>query len=86
MSLLTRARGVRRTTGSGGRRSGLVTLTALVIALLVVGTPAGAAVLQQLTADAPSPAEGHAEVIAQGVAGMPANSVAWRVVTDTTEL
>ncbi len=86
MSLLTRARGVRRTIGSGGRRSGLVALTALLIALLVVGTPAGAAVLQQLTADAPSPAEGHAEVIAQGVAGMPANSVAWRVVTDTTEL
>lgn len=64
----------------------MAALSALVIALLVVGTPTAAAVLQQLTADAPSPAEGHAQVIAQGVSGMPADSIAWRVVTDTAEL
>ncbi|MDP9368809.1 MAG: hypothetical protein M3Q03_11130 [Chloroflexota bacterium] len=87
MSRLIRAPRARLTVASGGRRSGFVAaLTALFVALLVLGGPAGAAVLQQLAADAPSPAEGHAEVIAQGVSGMPANSIAWRVVTDSAEL
>lgn len=40
--------------------------------------------LQQPAPDGPSPAEGHAEVIAQGVATLP-DQAAWRVVQDTAE-
>lgn len=39
----------------------------------------------QTTLDSPSPASGHASVIAQGVAEMPFDPIAWRVVLDTAE-
>ena len=35
------------------------------------------------TADAPSPARGHAQVIAQGVVEMPSGDVAWRAIART---
>jgi hypothetical protein len=58
----------------------------VLVALLLVGV-AGAAVVQELAGglDAPSPAQGHAQVVAQGVAPMPADQIAWRVVRDTAE-
>lgn len=40
---------------------------------------------QPLAADEPSPATGHAQVVAQGVAALPAPELAWRVVLDTAE-
>ncbi|MCC6314265.1 MAG: hypothetical protein IT337_09645 [Thermomicrobiales bacterium] len=61
-------------------RAALLALLAMSIAV-----PAMAFALQRLTADGPSPASGHASVIAQGVAPMPAPQVAWRVVLDTAE-
>ena len=54
-------------------------LVAPLVALLALGGVLGAAALQELDADAPSPAQGHAEVIAHGVAPLPADEVAWRV-------
>jgi hypothetical protein len=54
------------------------------LALLVA--PVVVLAFQRLAADSPSPATGHAQVVAQGVAPMPASSVAWRVVRDTAEL
>ena len=68
------------------RRFGRPLLAAVSLLLLLLAAPAGAAVLRQVAPDAPSPALGHAEVIAQGVAPMPAAQVAWRVVEDTAEL
>ena len=65
---------------------GVVLVAALLAALLVVGAPTAGAALRALqAADDPSPAQGHAEVIAQGVAILPADEVAWRVVIDTAE-
>jgi hypothetical protein len=58
--------------------------TIVVLGMLLIG-PSGALALLQTAATNPSPAQGHAEVIAQGDAAMPANSVAWRVVQDTAE-
>jgi len=56
------------------------------LALLLGAGPVGVAALQRLTATSPSPATGTAEVIAQGVAPMPAPEVSWRVVVDTADL
>lgn len=70
-------RGWRR---SAGRRLLLAVATAVVLPTAV------AAAVQLQTANAPSPATGHAQVIAHGVAPMPAESIAWRVVADTAEL
>lgn len=60
-----------------------VIILAVVLAM-VAALPTAA--FQLLTADGPSPATGHAQVVAQGVAPMPADTVAWRVVLDTAEL
>lgn len=54
------------------------------VALLLLAPVAGAA-LQRLSAEGPSPATGHAQVVAHGVSPMPASQVAWRVVLDTAE-
>ena len=73
--------------GDSVRRGRLaVLLSAALVALLLVSA-AGAGSVQQLGGglDDPSPAQDHAEVIAQGVAPMPAGQVAWRVVEDTAE-
>ena len=65
---------------SAGRRLLLAVATAVVLPTAV------AAAVQLQSANAPSPATGHAQVVAHGVAPMPAGSVAWRVVADTAEL
>ncbi len=57
----------------------------LVLVLIAALIPALAGARQILTADAPSPATGHAEVIAQGVGAPPAAEIAWRVVADVAE-
>lgn len=57
----------------------------LLLVVLMAAVPALAQVVA-LTPDAPSPATGRAQVIAQGVAAMPAPVLAWRVVLDTAEL
>ncbi len=54
-------------------------LATLVVALLMLGSVLGAAAARQVDNDTSSPAEGYAEVIAQGVAGMPGDEIAWRV-------
>lgn len=72
-----------RDRGRGLRRAGWPIV--LIAALFVLAAPVGAVVLAQLAQNAPSPASGHAEVIAHGVSGMPANQLAWRVVEDTAE-
>ncbi len=78
-----------RETGIGMERAGSggwsARLAVAVVALLMLAPAAGAA-LQRPSADAASPATGHAQVIAHGVAPMPASQVAWRVVLDTAEL
>lgn len=58
--------------------------TLFVLGLLLAGS-SGALALLQTGVTGPSPAQGHAQVIAQGVAGMPADQVAWRVVVDNAE-
>lgn len=59
---------------------------ALLGAVLAVVLVAPAVALQVLTPDGPSPATGRAQVVAQGVAPLPAADLAWRVVLDTAEL
>jgi hypothetical protein len=61
---------------------------AVLLALLaaIVALPAAAFQAVLLAPDGPSPAVGHAQVVAQGVAPMPAPEVAWRVVLDSAEL
>lgn len=67
-----------------GRRS--AALVALALLLVLTVGPVGASVLRQLAQDAPSPALGHAEVVAHGVAPLPSGQLAWRVVEDTADL
>jgi hypothetical protein len=65
-------------------RAGSLLVTMLVFGLLLVG-PGGALALLQAAQDGPSPAQGHAQVIAHGVSQMPADQIAWRVVIDEAE-
>ncbi len=67
-----------------GRRT--APLVALLLLLVLTVGPVGASVLRQLAEDAPSPALGHAEVVAHGVAPLPSGQIAWRVVEDTADL
>ena len=80
---------VRRWTIEARRARPQVLMVApLALALALVGAlaaPAMGIAGQVLAPDAPSPASGHAQVIAQGVAAMPAPEIAWRVVLDTAE-
>ena len=64
-----------------GRGARVLLALSSVLALL----PLGAIALFQLGPDTPSPATGHAQVIAQGVSAMPAARLAWRIVQDTAE-
>jgi hypothetical protein len=52
--------------------------------MLLVG-PSGALALFQQIGDAPSPATGHAQIVAQGVSFLPDGNAAWRIVEDTAE-
>ena len=65
---------------------GIGLLAGLLVAILLLGAPVAAGVLRQPAPDDPSPAQGHAEVIAHGVAPMPDDELAWRVVADTAAL
>ncbi len=69
----------------GGRRgrAGALGVLATVVAVLLLVVPVGAVALRQLGINDPSPARGHAEVIAHGIALLPASDVAWRVVERT---
>ncbi len=74
-----------------GSGSGLPTLArplvALLVAILGLSAALGAvAAARQLAADDASPAQGHAQVVAHGVAAVPSGEVAWRVVSDTADL
>lgn len=64
-----------------GRNGSLALALAALLALL----PLAATALFQLGPDAPSPASGHAQVIANGVSALPASRLAWRIVEDTAE-
>ena len=58
----------------------------LLIALLTLGSAlSAAAAALQAEADDPSPASGHASVIAQGVADVPDGEVVWRVTSAEAE-
>lgn len=70
------------TASTGWRPRGLIALFAVAALLL---TQTGVIARLQSALDDPSPASGHASVIAQGVAEMPVNPIAWRVVRDTAE-
>ena len=74
---------VTTTTGTRRRAVSLGLVTALIALLLGAGT--GALARLQATLDGPSPATGHAAVIAQGVGEMPFDPIAWRIVRDTAE-
>lgn len=67
-----------------GRRRSITPVVALLALALVA--PAAALPLPQIAPDAPSPAQGHAQVIAHGLAAMPADEVAWRIVGDAAPL
>ncbi len=60
-------------------------IVAVLVVLMVLAGPVGVVARLQAALDGPSPAQDHAEVIAHGVAGMPADQVAWRVVADSAE-
>jgi len=70
-------RGAARRRRSPSPIAPLATLTALVVALLPAVAPD--ALARPLPQEG-SPADGHAQVIAQGVAPLPAVPVAWRVI------
>ena len=73
----------RRLRSARGRSSLVGPL--LVVASVLALVPWATVALFQLAPDAPSPATGHAQVIAHGVSALPAPSLAWRVVLDTAE-
>jgi hypothetical protein len=60
-------------------------VAALMLLLVLAGPVSAFAAFQATGNFGQSPAQDHAEVIAQGVSAMPANEVAWRVVTDEAE-
>lgn len=66
------------------RLAAVVTVVGL---LALLATPVRGALLQAIQGapDGPSPASGHANVIAHGVAEMPSERIAWRVVRDDAE-
>ncbi|HKG27004.1 MAG TPA: hypothetical protein VKB09_15240 [Thermomicrobiales bacterium] len=61
-------------------------LLALLVTLSVVLSIGGFAVRAATSPTDPSPATGHAQVIAHGVAKMPASEFAWRVTSQSAEL
>lgn len=63
----------------------LSALLAFATAFALILTQTGALARLQATLDSPSPASGSASVIAQGIAPMPADPIAWRVVSDVAE-
>ena len=78
----------RQMLGSGSRTAPrLVAAIAIVGLLVLLAAPVRGAILQAIQGapDGPSPATGHAEVIAHGVAQMPSDEIAWRVVRDDAE-
>jgi hypothetical protein len=64
------------------RRAVAVMAAIALISMLAIG-PRGAFALIQQIGDSPSPATGHAQVIAQGVSTLPDTSSAWRVTQAT---
>lgn len=72
-------------TSTSHRRRPFYGLAAVVTLIALLGMQAGALARLQATLDGPSPATGHASVIAQGVSELPYDPVAWRVVRDTAE-
>lgn len=61
------------------RRRALMTGFAVALSVALVMGPVRVRALLQSAVGGPSPATGHAEVIAQGVAALPAKTVAWRI-------
>jgi hypothetical protein len=64
------------------RRTFSLAAALLLLSMLAIG-PRGALALIQQIGDSPSPASGHAEVIAQGVSTLPDGDSAWRVSSQT---
>src|SRR5215212_8825387 len=67
------------------RRAGSLSLVTATVMALLLAANTGALARLQATLNDPSPASGHAAVIAQGVSEMPADPIAWRIVRDTAE-
>ena len=76
--------GLRRL--QGGERVLLGALAAILVSLLGLAAVGATAAVRKLDAGDPSPATGHAQIVAHGVAALPPGPIAWRVVTDTAEL
>lgn len=73
-------RSLARRPHQGRRRIVVGTCCALIVTLLALGSVGGAIAAQRSQqANDPSPAQGRAQVVAQGVAPLPAGQVAWRV-------
>lgn len=64
------------------RRAVAIVAAIALISMLAIG-PRGAFALIQQIGDSPSPANGHAEIIAQGVSTLPEDSASWRVIGST---
>lgn len=60
-------------------------VTGIVVLTLLLLGGGGTLARLQATLDAPSPATGGASVVANGVAAMPFDPIAWRVVADTAD-
>src|SRR5215217_9135816 len=67
------------------RRAGSLSLVTATVMALLLAANTGALARLQATLDDPSPATGHAAVIAQGVSEMTADPIAWRIVRDSAE-
>jgi hypothetical protein len=76
----TRRRSVRRGRVRPSTRLGTISPWLLASALVGIIYPLAGSALRADEMDAPSPAQGHAAVIAHGVVRMPPVPVAWRVV------
>ena len=74
---MTRRAVAALTVGRGGPRARLLGLG--LAGALAAGTVGGAVAGELLGGEAPSPATGHAEVIAHGVVALPEGDLAWRV-------
>ncbi|MGB3330055.1 MAG: hypothetical protein WBA46_13930 [Thermomicrobiales bacterium] len=58
-----------------------MTIAALALTILIAGTPVIQALAQAVGPAAPSPAQGHASVIASGIASIPEGAKRWRVLS-----
>lgn len=67
------------------QRRSLFGFVSVITLVALLGLESGALARLQAALDSPSPATGHASIIAQGVSELPFDPITWRVVRDTAE-